>query len=189
MNTGWIGNWSPGIGDPTAGGWVTVVLYAWAAWFAVRVLQGERSRRGVLSNNEKIVWRILVMGLIALGINKQLDLQTALTEIGRLLAHDQGWYDSRRQVQEAFIAAVIILGLALLAAMAIWVWEAPAPTLLACAGASGLMVFIVIRATSFHRVDELLGFRLAGLPLNWVLEMGSLLLIGWCARERVRSQP
>lgn len=188
MSTGWIGNWSPGIGDPTAGGWLTVAVYAWAAWVAIGVLQGEKSRKIVLSNNEKIVWRILVAELIALGINKQLDLQTAFTEIGRLLAQDQGWYDSRRQVQEAFIAAVIILGLALLAAMAIWVWKAPASTLLACAGASGLMVFIVVRAASFHRVDELLGLRLASLPLNWVLEMGSLLLIGWCARERVRSQ-
>jgi len=37
-------------------------------------------------SNEEFVWRILVAGLIALGINKQLGLQTAITEIGRLLA-------------------------------------------------------------------------------------------------------
>jgi len=42
MSTGWIGNWSPGIGDPTAGVWLTGAIYVWAAWVAVGVLQGEK---------------------------------------------------------------------------------------------------------------------------------------------------
>jgi hypothetical protein len=45
-----------------------------------------------------------------------------------------------------------------------------------------------MRAVSFHRMDELLGWRLAGLPLNWVLEMGSLLMIGWNAHRRARMR-
>jgi len=186
MNEGWIGSWSPGIGDPTLGGWLTVVLYAWAAWLAFRVLKAERKQSMVLSVNETTIWRLMTVGMIALGINKQLDLQSALTEIGRILAHEQGWYGNRRQVQEAFIVAVFIMGMTALAAMTVLMWKAPAATLWACAGATGLLVFIVIRATSFNRVDEMLGWRLGGLPMNWVLEMGSLLLIGWNARRRAR---
>ena len=186
MNNGWIGSWSPGIGDPTVGGWLTVILYAWAAWLSFRVLQRDRHQRIVLGVNEKTVWRLMMAGMIALGINKQLDLQSAMTELGRLIALEQGWYGNRRQVQEAFIVAVPIVGLTALAAMTVLVWKAPAATWWACAGATGLLVFIAIRATSFHRVDEMLGWRMAGLPLNWVLEMGSLLVIGWGARRRAR---
>lgn len=186
MNDGWIGNWSPGIGDPSYGGWVTVALYAWAALASFKVLVRERRLRLVLSANERLVWQGLMITMIALGINKQLDLQSALTELGRILSHEQGWYGQRRQYQEAFIAAVPVVGLTLLAVMTLLIWNAPKPTLWACIGAAGLVIFVAIRAVSFHRVDEMLGWRLAGLTLNWVLEMGSLLLIVWGARKRSR---
>lgn len=186
MSRGWIGDWAPGIGDPTVGGWVTVALYAWAAWMSLRVLQSHNRQRLVLSANERIVWKLMLVAMIALGINKQLDLQSGLTELARILAHEQGWYDSRRQYQEAFIVAVAIMGLTAMAAMAVLVWRTPTPTLYACAGAVVLLIFVAIRATSFHGVDEMLGWRLSGLPLNWLLEMGSLLVIGWYASKRSR---
>jgi hypothetical protein len=45
------------------------------------------------------------------GINKQPDLQTALTEAGRYPAHYQGWYDQRQVVQLAFIALIAVISL------------------------------------------------------------------------------
>ena len=89
MRDGWIGSWSPGIGDPTVGGWVTVLLYAWVAWMSLHVLRGENRRQLILSANERTVWRWMLAGMIALGINKQLDLQSGLTELARVLAHEQ----------------------------------------------------------------------------------------------------
>lgn len=186
MNQGWIGAWSPGIGDPSVGGWITVALYAATAWACFRVLQTERRGQVVMSGNEQWIWRLLMMAMVALGINKQLDLQSALTEMGRVLASEQGWYGNRRQYQEAFIAAMVVMGLTALAAMAVLVWRAPAPTLLACVGAAGLVVFVAVRAASFHHVDAMLGWKWGVLPLNWILEMGSLLLIGWGALRRAR---
>lgn len=184
MNHRWLGTWSPGIGDPTLGGWITVLLYAGTAWACHRVLRDDRKRKIVLSSDERLIWGLLMAGAILLGINKQLDLQSAMTELAKILAKEQGWYTNRRQYQEAFIAAVPIVALTALAAAAVLVRKAPASTLWACAGATGLLMFVVIRAVSFHHVDEMLGWRLGGLPLNWVLEMGSLLVIGWSARRR-----
>ncbi len=189
MNDGWIGKWSPGIGDPTVGGWLTVILYAGVAWASLLVVKHEKQRLIVMTKHEPLIWRLLMAGLILLGINKQLDLQSAFTEFARTLAIEQGWYEQRRQYQEAFIAAVPIIGLTALAAMLLLVWGAPSATLWACGGAAGLVIFVAIRAASFHHVDELLGWRLAGLPLNWVLEMGSLIVIGWSAHARARVQP
>jgi len=73
-----------------------------------------RLRRGLDSGGPKprrVPW---------FGINKQLDLQSAFTEVMRVVARDQGWYEARRQYQYAFIGAVAVLaavvGAALIAA-------------------------------------------------------------------------
>jgi hypothetical protein len=55
-------------------------------------------------------WRSIALAFLVLGLNKQLDLQTALTEAGRVLANVQGWYDQRQIVQVAFIAVDHLLG-------------------------------------------------------------------------------
>jgi hypothetical protein len=73
-------NWSPGIGDPTFMGWLTVVLYFLASlgcWITARTLSSEGLSAG--STNEVRAWRWIASTFLALGINKQLDLQTALT--------------------------------------------------------------------------------------------------------------
>jgi hypothetical protein len=92
-------NWSPKIGDPTIGGWLTVVLYILAAgscWISARELVLED-----IGSNERRAWLAISALFLALGINKQLDLQSALTEAGRVLAHYQGWFEQRQLVQLA----------------------------------------------------------------------------------------
>ena len=82
-------NWSPGMGDPTIGGWITVILYLLAAiscWKTAFELATVNT--GV--SQERRAWRAISALFLALGINKQLDLQTALTEAGRMLAHSEG---------------------------------------------------------------------------------------------------
>ena len=81
--------WRPGIGDPTIGGWITVVLYFVAVlttWRAAQLTNGREYK----------LWLLISLMFIFLGINKQLDLQSALTEAGRILAMKQGWYPSGR---------------------------------------------------------------------------------------------
>lgn len=187
MNEGWIGSWSPGIGDPGIGGWLTVALYAWAAWSCYQVLRRDTQQKIYLRNNERLIWRLLLVTMVALGINKQLDLQSALTELARIHAMEHGWYEHRRRYQAAFVAGVLLAGLTVLAALMVLVWKAPRATLWTCAGAAGLVSFVAIRATSLHRVDELLGWRLGDLTLNGVLEMGSLAVIVAGARNRTRA--
>ncbi|HVZ33497.1 MAG TPA: hypothetical protein VG963_13790, partial [Polyangiaceae bacterium] len=109
--TGADGRWHPGIGDPSVLGWLTVVAYFVAAVLAFRALRVHlgRARRGGASaqaGDELLLarfWGLVLAAMILLGINKQLDLQTLFTEIGRDLAHAQGWYETRRRYQVAFI--------------------------------------------------------------------------------------
>lgn len=186
MPPGLIGNWSPGIGDPTFGGWLTVLLYAVAAvavWRALKLDAVAHDRQ----HHERWVWRALLVGLVVLGINKQLDLQSALTEFGRITAYRQGWYENRAQIQQAFIAGMAILGLTLLAALTCLAWGTHPAALSALAGGCVLLVFVVIRVASFHQVDQLLHAVLAGFRFNWIMEMGALVWISMSAWQRARG--
>lgn len=201
---GWIGNWSPGIGDPTFVGWFTVLAYMVAGtlcWRDYRRLSGSKARgpedyltsvlplilslfvskRRLLTLPERqrisALWLGLAILLLALGINKQLDLQTAFTEVGRMLARDEGWYAVRRKVQAAFILAVAVTG--------VWVFRGLANVASGTrghlkqvlAGTVFLFVFVIIRATSFHHIDILLGISLEGFKLNWIIELGGIAFI------------
>jgi hypothetical protein len=55
---------------------------------------------------------------------------------------------------------------------------------LALVGAVFIIAFIVIRAASFHHVDEWLGWTFLGLEMNWVLELGGIACVATCAAQR-----
>lgn len=134
---------------------------------------------------ERWLWRGLLWLMVALGVNKQLDLQTALTEFGRVLAFEQGWYDQRRTVQYAFVLIVALLALAAGSVLLAIARGLPRPTKLAVAGVVVLFSFVAIRASSFHHIDQLLGTSMLGLRLNWVLELLGLSIICVGASKRV----
>jgi hypothetical protein len=164
-------NWTPGIGDPTIGGWVTVALYFAAVWSTWKT--GNLVREG----KERALWRAVSLMFVALGVNKQLDLQTALTEMGRVVAFDQGWYSQRQIVQIWFIVGVA-MGCIVLAIFLLWLaYDTTPPTWTALLGMVVILAFVLIRAASFHHIDRFIGERILGLKWNWVLEMGGISIV------------
>jgi hypothetical protein len=216
---GWIGSWAPGIGDPTVVGWITVVAYLVAAGLCLRVyrrlpapaaafgalvgavvalvpvfwaITGRARRLATLPAHARLrgLWLSLAILLLLLGINKQLDLQTALTEVGRILAHREGWYERRRVVQLALIVCVLLAGACGLRAIVLLTRGSLRSMRAVLAGTLALVCFVVIRAASFHHVDILLGLRLGGLKANWILELGGIAFVGFGAyREGARLAP
>ena len=169
-------NWSPKIGDPTIGGWLTVALYlltSLSCWTSARKIGLHEAR----SLPERRAWRFISALFLGLGLNKQLDLQTAMTEAGRFLAHIQGWYAQREFVQLAFIALVAMTCLVAAITLLIWARHAPIPTWLALIGATLVLGFVLIRAASFHHMDRFIGTRILGLRWNWILEMSGIGLV------------
>ena len=128
---------------------------------------------------------MLFFGLVMLGINKQLDLQSAFTGIGRIMAEQQGWYEHRGQFQVAFIAGIAMIGLTMFATALNLLRGAPNSTFCGLFGSAALAAFVIIRAASFHQIDAILGLSFSGLRFNWILEMGALLvIIGSALRRR-----
>jgi hypothetical protein len=178
--------WSPGLGDDNFVGWLTVVVYVGAAIAAVAVAR-SLDKTDATSRRERRFWILTSAILVALAVNKQLDLQTLLTITARCNAQLEGWYAVRRIVQETFIFLVaaggcVVLGLLALLLRGILgrVW----PALL---GLGFVCVFVVIRAASFHHVDVLLGSFAAGIKINWLLELPGPILVTLVALRRRRA--
>jgi hypothetical protein len=170
--------WHVGIGDPTPIGWITVAAYFLAAFFSFQAcrssnLPGERKQR--------FFWGVLTVLLVLLGINKQLDLQTWLTLTMRNFAIHEGIYEERRLLQGFFIILVALSGLAALALMGRLVQAERLETKLGLAGLCFVVVFVIIRAASFHHIDTFLKYDIGGFRMNWVLELGGIIVIGIAA--------
>lgn len=175
--------WSPGLGDNHWMGWLTVVVYllaAVASGLAAYRLAGAEGADG----RERRFW-ILAAGLmLALALNKQLDLQSLLTMIARCHSRLAGWYEVRRRVQEGFILLVAVGGLAVLGLLALFLRAILKRIWLALLGLGFVCVFVVVRAASFHHVDIALGSTLAGVRLNWLLELPGPTLVALVAMHR-----
>jgi hypothetical protein len=167
---------------------MTVLLYFAAVGLCGWVLRTKSREMAAL---ERWVWRGLAAGLAVLGVNKQLDLQTALTELGRLLAADEGWYDDRRRVQRLFIFGVGLAAVAVGTVLLALARRSPPATSVALVGSCALLAFVVIRASSFHHVDVFIASRWWGLRGNWLVEVGGLLVVlaGAAWRSRAPAPP
>ena len=180
-------DWSPRIGDPTVGGWLTVILYVLASVSCWRAARKVGARDKYLQ--ERRGWQFISVLFLALGVNKQLDLQSALTEAGRVVANIQGWYAQRALVQLAFIVVVAIICTIAGIALVIWARRARLPARLALIGTILVLCFVLIRAASFHHVDRFISTEFLGLRWNWILEMGGIALVlvasGWQQHQLV----
>lgn len=176
-------DWTPQIGDPEATGWLTVAAYLICAALAVAVWRGQPDGRG------RAFWGLIAAATLFLAVNKQLDLQTALTATARCLAHAQGWYEQRRIVQLAFIAAFLGLTVA-----GLWLGGRSLRGNLRESGVAliGLVVlagFVMVRAIGFHHVDALIGRRQLGVSANFLFENAGLLLIALNAAAILLRRP
>lgn len=214
---GWIGRWTPGIGDPTFVGWFTVVAYLAAAYLCRRVerrlrapkaaagspaartptplaplwlsLLGQKRLLLRLPERDRLsaMWRGFAIFLLFLGINKQLDLQSAITEIGRMTARELDLISVRRTLQVGFIGIILLIGLWILRSVALLARGNFRRLWPALVGTVFILVFVAIRALSFHHIDLLLAGDLGGFRLNWVLELGGIGVIIFGAARELRT--
>ena len=182
--------WSPGFGDHTILGWITVVAYIAAFIASVRIYRSSHVLFIDDVSRQKYLWLGIACLLLFLGLNKQLDLQTLLTSIGRNIAYRDGWYRERRTFQLIIVGIALVGGLATMFAMLLVYLRVIKQHLLAILGVCLLIVFILLRMSSFHHLDELFRIRLAGIKIYWLIEWAGIALILWNAkrlRKRLRG--
>jgi hypothetical protein len=184
------GGWEPGIGDNTFFGWVAVLCYFAAAGLCFYAWRKEQeAERGGGAGLRPVFWLALAVVMALLGINKQLDLQSWVTAVGRDAAREGGWYESRRGVQLVFVLFVLAAGVVSLVLAYRHIQGAWLRYRLAFLGAAALICFIVLRAASFHHVDVLLKLDLGIMHFNHVLELSGIGTIGYAAWQSTRAAP
>jgi len=161
-------------------GWLTVVAYGLAAaacGLAARRAGPVRGPAGARRN----AWILMTALMAFLCLNKQLDLQSLATDLGRVLARTQGWYDERRAFQKGLVISTLAVASIAAGLVIIRFWRFWRNHRLLLAGIAFLGTFVVVRAISFHHVDVLLRTRVAGVKMNWFLELTGIALIGLAA--------
>jgi hypothetical protein len=157
--------------DRTTFAWVIVVLYftAAGACFWARTLSESRERH---------FWLATSVLLVLLGLNKELDLQTLLTVEARAFATSAGLYEQRRLMQLVFLMVLTGIGAVTLTLLIVWLRRSSKWAKTAAAGIVLLFTFVVVRAGSFHHIDQWVTIDIAGLRSGWLLELAGILLIG-----------
>lgn len=166
------GRWYAGIGDASIFGWITVVVYLLATFRCI--VKAKDSKK--FGGNYQF-WLYLGTFLLLLGINKQLDLQSWLTEVVKDSAHAHGWYQHRRSLQIIFIT---LLGLGMVIALLslrLFLANSWRHYKLTWVGIILLYTFILVRAASFHHFDIFINRPVLGLKINVIFEIGAILLI------------
>jgi len=162
--------WSETFGDPTFAGWLATFGFFLTAWICRRVVFFTPIGKKDLA--ERRLWVVLGFLFLFLGINKQLDLQILLFEIGKSLAHAEGWYAERRSVEREFVLFVGLLAVGGSLLLYRFVRHASEHAKVAVAGAILLFGFIVVRAALFTKVSRVLGsgfhhlIELAGIAVS-----------------------
>ena len=164
--------WHAGIVDPTILGWLIVVVYLVAVFCCVKQARVVKMRGGGTK-----FWIFLTVFLLLLAINKQLDLQSWLTQATKGSALANRWYEYREPVQIAFIC---IIGLSMLivgVTSRLYLISSWRHYPLAWVGAILLFAFILMRAFSFHHFDIFINHDVLGIKINVIIEIGAVLLI------------
>ncbi len=185
-------HWQPQLDNPNFLGWSVVAAYVIAAAFCAQAALARR-KMGPEERRFSVIWWLLALGLLFLGINKQLNLQTLLIVLGRRAAFAGGWYQKRRLAQMVFSVVLTVAGLGTL-----WfLWSrfrhffARNPT--ALTGLVVLLLFVLIRAASINHVFERAGIKQDDKKWTWVLEIGGSACLALAARkagrETDRGQP
>lgn len=165
-------------GHLTTLGWTMLALYLVAALLAFRTAAVFSSGNSVAMGR---AWICLGAFLTALGLNKQIDLQTLVIELGRYVTFREHLFAYRLELYVIFFLGFMLAIMAFIAVVMLrfstelrtFARQFP----LAIGGCSLICAYIIIRATSIDNVDLMLRFNLAQIPFLWLLEAGGLLLI------------
>jgi hypothetical protein len=169
-------------------GWATVASYLTVALLCWRWARLLRREAGNVNRVRQVLYcHGLAVVTLLLGLNKQLDIQTWLASIGRDLARAEGWYDERADVQVALILAFSVFALTGFALGTWWLRRDRDGTRVSLLGLFFLVLFLLIRALSFNKVDHWLGIDLGGFRVNHALELGGIGLIALGALLGLRA--
>jgi len=143
---GWMETW----GDPFLTGVIFMVSYALAAGLILRIAFQTTGR-------ECLLWQFYGVLFSFHVPNTHLDLHAFSGTFERCLAHAQGWYESRRQVQMIFLIAVALCALLVLLLTLFVFHKNIAGNLLLATGVAVALGITAIKGINHHDAEQFYG--------------------------------
>jgi len=169
--------WRPAVGDPSFIGWFTVAAYFLVSTLAFKICASSSKLFLIINERkQKLFWLIVAVIILFLGINKQLDFQSLITEVGRYYAKENGWYEIRREIQFWGIISLLLFSLTTLTVFIFKMGSIIKSNWLAIFGMTLLLSFVLIRAAAFYHVTVFNNQQFNGL-----LELSGICCIGLAA--------
>jgi hypothetical protein len=167
-------------GDLSPLGWAVATAYVIGAAFCARAGLVTQ-QHGRCDSDKHPPWWGLAGVLLFLGINKGLNLQTWLIGLGRAASRTEGWSRYERTVKVVFVVLFTLATLAVVVAcLTKWGWFFKQQRAVS-AGVALLFVFVVVRAATINKVDELLHVNLYDNSWGWILELLATACFAWSA--------
>lgn len=169
-------HWRPDIGDPTPMGWLTTAAYALAAYASLAAAR-RAGRAPGLPVGSRAIWLLVMLMMLFLGFNKQLDLQSFLTEAGRILSFKLGFYEQRREFQKWFMIGLLAVSSVGALSTLIFFRGFWKQHLLLVSGLFLVLAYVVLRAASFEHIAPLIDRHMENPRTGGLLETGGIALI------------
>ena len=170
-------NWELRIGDGNWTGWLITAAYTGLVFYITRLLFIIIRSQAIDRRQYMGFWSCIIMIYIFLGLNKQLDLQTFLTGTGRCMSKLEGWYRERRAVQLFLIMGGLVIVSAFLLSFVLYFRRILTTSYLACLGVTCSLIFVVLRAVSFHHVDQFFKIQFYDVKIHAIIETVGIILV------------
>lgn len=172
MNTE-VFRWKFGIGDPTFEGWAISLLYLLTAILSFRKYKSHHRQ----NRPDYQLWGIISFLLFFLSLNKQLDLQTIVSDVGRWIAINLEMMEQRHIFKRVFILSIFILGLIISVLLRKNIYNFIRSEKVTFLGMLTLLTFIFLRATSFHIFSDSFNGILLNLHFFQIMEISAIAII------------
>jgi hypothetical protein len=159
---------------PTLLDWVTSAGYLIAA--ALCFWAGRAAQRNLEPARSFTPFFVIAVLAIALGINKEFEVQTLMIRIGRALATSEGWYEERRMFQKILVVAILIIGLAVSSRFVYQHIEFFKTHLGLACGVAAICLYCFLRWADVNHI-ELLGSGRSSSESLWPLEISGVTLL------------
>lgn len=126
----------------------------------------------------------MFLALIVLGLIKQFNLLSAVTEMWRIIARSGGLMEQRRIVQAGAMILFVSIGVIFSGFLYRRLSQSfSVQEKLAAIGLTYLILFVGLRAISLHQCGTVLSYEIWGVRINWIVELFGIywicLMIYW----------
>jgi len=154
-----LNTWLSKSGDDTFWSWVITLIYLLTIILSLYYVHNIKTEK-----TKHFLWISISIFLMALGINKQLDIQILVEMVGRFIAKNLGLLQHRYFIHFIFAFSLFVIMIAISIFVLIRIRTIIGQSLIALSGVTLLTLFVFIRAGSIY-VPRIHGLELLGLMI------------------------